>query len=138
MRSEKILRLGHVRIDGPDIHFEPERTLAFEAARSDAVSIGVAYEYHEVTDEREETRIRLTALVGEHKPETFEAVIGDSPLRDDSRRGFLSVPIRTGGTSELRGRFRLEVSYASGPWKAATLTPDAHAKAEGEFVVRVR
>lgn len=132
-----MFRLGRVRIEGELIEFHPAEPLAFDAERRDDVSVGVAYDYKESSDEREETRIRLTAHVDGQSPATFEAVIGDSPLLDDSRRGFVSVPVRVAHRGAVKGRFVVETSYASGPWKAAELPTEARDRAEGEFVIRV-
>jgi hypothetical protein len=138
MRSEKVFRLGKLSIEGDLIEFEAESPLVFEAERRDVLSVGVAYDYRESSEDKELTRIRLTAHVEGQKPETFEADIRDSPALDDSRRGFVSVPIRAGKTGDVKGRFVVETSYASGPWRAAQLEPTASDRSEGEFVVRVR
>lgn len=137
MREEKLFRLGRVTIEGDLIEFHPESSLAFEAQRRDIVSVGVAYDYRESTPDKERTRVRLTAHLDGQKPETFEAVIGDNPLLDDSRRGFLSVPIRVAQHGELRGRFVIEAEYGSGPWRGGTAAR-AHERREGEFTLRVR
>lgn len=138
MRSEKTFRLGRVNIDGDLVEFEPETELAFDAERRDIVSVGIAYAYREASEEKEETRARFTAHVEGENSETFEAVIGDSPVRNDSRRGFVSVPIRLTRTGELRGRFLVEASYASGPWAEATPVAGTSERVEGQFVLRVR
>lgn len=137
MRPEKVFRLGRLHIEGDLIAFEPAEPLSFEAQRRDVISVGVNYAYSETTSDKEETRIRLTAHVDGQKPETFEAVLADSIAHDDSRRGFVSVPLRIAGTGELKGRFVLETSYASGPWKPGAMEPKARERAEGEFIVRV-
>lgn len=137
MRPEKIFRLGRVRVDGDLIEFQPAESLHFDAERRDQVSVGVAFDYKEASDEKEQTRIRLTAHIEGQAPSTFEAVIGDSPLLDDSRRGFVSVPVRVSHRGAVKGRFVVETSYASGPWKMAELPTAAREQAEGEFVIRV-
>lgn len=138
MRQEKLFRLGRVVIDGDLIEFEPEPTREFEAARSDIVSVGVAYQYREATEDREHTRIKLTARIHGQKEETHEAHIGDNPALDDSRRGFLSVPLHVGAKGDLRGHYVIESEYTSGPW-AHKDRKNAHAqeRVEGEFVIRV-
>ena len=138
MREEKTFRLGRVRIDGDLIEFQPEAPLAFDAGPRDVLAVGVAYEYREVTQDREKARIRLTAHVDGQKPHVQEAVIGDNPLANDSRRGFLSVPIQSGRPGELRGRYLLEADYESGPWGRGERDVEAATREEGEFVVRVR
>jgi hypothetical protein len=138
MRQEKVFRLGKVHIEGDLIEFHPEDTLTFEAERRDSLAVGVAYDYKEWSDDKEHTRIRLTAHIEGHKPETFEVEIGDNPALDDSRRGFVTVPIRVSASGELKGRFLIETSYASGPWRAAKLEESGRDRAEGTFVVRVR
>ena len=137
MRPEKVFRLGKVSVEGDFIAFHPAQPLAFEAERRDVVSVGVAYDYKEFSEDKEETRIRLTAHIDGQKPETFEAVIGDSPALDDSRRGFVSVPIRLPSSGQLKGRFLVETSYASGPWRASAPEPAARDRAEGEFQIHV-
>lgn len=137
MREQKIFRLGRVTIDGDLIAFEEEPPLEFEADRRDIVSVGIHYDYHEATEDRERTRIRLTAQLDGERPETLEAVIGDSPLLNDSRRGFLSVPVRVPAKGDLRGRFIVEAEYGSGAWRAEPGV-QARERREGAFTLRVR
>lgn len=138
MRTEKVFRLGRVRVDGHIIDLEPADSLTFEADRRDAVSFGVAYEYKEVSSDKEETRIRITAHLDGQKPESYEAVIGDNPLLDDSRRGFVSVPIHLPRAGEVKGRFTIEATYKSGPWKGKAHDHEATERAEGHFTLRVK
>lgn len=137
VREEKIFRLGRVTIEGDLIEFEEEGPLAFDADRRDIVSVGVYYDYRESTEDRERTRIRLTAQLDGEKAETFEAIIGDSPALNDSRRGFLSVPVRVPARGELAGRFVVEADYESGPWARAASDVQARERREGRFVLRV-
>lgn len=132
-----MFRLGKVVIDGDLIDFEPEELREFEASRSDLVSLGVAYEYRESTEDKERARIRLTAQVDGGKEESFEAQIGDSPALNDSRRGFLSVPIHVKGKGDLRGRFVIETEYESGSWSGKTRSTAARERVEGDFSLRV-
>ncbi|HET6404720.1 MAG TPA: hypothetical protein VFH78_08735 [Candidatus Thermoplasmatota archaeon] len=132
MREEKIFRLGRLSIEGDLIAFEPEPERSFHAARRDAVSVGVQYAYRESSPDQEVATIRLTAHVEGQRPRTEEAVIRDNPLADDSRRGFLSVPIQVPGAGAMRGRFVVEARYGAGPWrKAAEL--EVEERADGEF-----
>lgn len=138
MRTEKVFRLGRLQIEGDLITFEPAESLSFEAERRDIITVGVQFAYVESTSDKEETRIRLTAHVDGQKPEAFEALLTDSIAHDDSRRGFVSVPLRVSGTGEHRGRFTLETSYGSGPWKPGPVSPLATDRAEGSFLLRVK
>lgn len=137
MRQDKVFRLGKVVIDGDLIDFEPAEARDFEAARSDVVSLGVAYEYREVSEDKEHARIRLTAQLAGGKEESFEAHIGDNPALDDSRRGFLSVPIHVPGKGQLQGRFVIETQYESGPWTGKHRGTGARERVEGDFTLRV-
>lgn len=136
-REEKTFRLGRLSIEGDLIEFEPEEALSFDAGRRDRIAVGIHYSFVEATEDKEETHIRLTAHVDGQPAHTEETVIHDNPLFDDSRRGFLSVPIRVAGAGELRGRFTLETRYGSGPWRKP-VTVHAHGRHDGEFTLRVQ
>lgn len=138
MRSEKSFSLGRVRIDGDLIEFVPEKTLQFEAERSDQLSLGIQYDYREASEEKERARVRITAQLDGHAPETFEAEIRDNPVLNDSHRGFVSVPIRTPKPGDHRGRFVVEATYGSGLWGEKEPDTQVHERAEGSFVLRVR
>lgn len=137
MREEKIFRLGRVSIDGDAIAFEREGELSFRAGKADAVVVGVQYSYREASHDQEHASIRLTAHIDGQRPRTEEATIRDNPLADDSRRGFLSVPLQVAGTGALRGHFVVEMRYGAGPWrKPADLV--AEGREEGEFELHVQ
>lgn len=138
MRQEKVFRLGKILIDGEIIRFEPEPTAAFEATRSDIVSVGVAYQYVEATEDKEHTRIRLTASLEGAREESHEAHIGDNPALDDSRKGFLSVPIRVKAAGELRGRFVIESEYEARAWSRKEPSTSASERVEGAFTIHVK
>lgn len=137
MREEKTFRLGTVVIREGIIDFVPEDSTAFEASRHEAVRVGVQYRYHEATEDKETAHVRLHAGIDGHAHAHDEALIEDHPVANDSRRGFLSVPVRIGAAGELRGRFTVEARYESGPWKGEADRKE-RALAEGEFRIRVR
>jgi hypothetical protein len=116
MREEHSFRLGRVDIEGEIIEFEPAPSLRFSAHRGDSATIGVAYNYREASQDKEVAHIRLTAHVDGMAPRSTEAVIHDNPLADDSRRGFIGVPLALSGSGTLKGRFTIETRYGSGPW----------------------
>lgn len=137
MREEKVFRLGRVSIDGDAIAFERESPLTFRAARADAILVGVQYSYREASADQEHVSIRLTAHIDGQRPRTEEADIRDNPLVDDSRRGFLSVPLQVAGAGMLRGRFTVEARYGAGPWrKPADLVVEG--REEGEFELHLQ
>lgn len=133
-----MFRLGTVLIDGDLITFEAEAGAPFEAARSDIVSVGVAYRYVEASEDKEQTRIRLTAHLDGQREESHEAHIGDNPALDDSRRGFLSVPIHVKQAGELHGRFVIESHYEARPWSHKEPASSARERVEGAFTIRVK
>lgn len=138
MRSSKLLRLGTLTFDAEGIAFEPAPSLAFEAGRHDEVAVGVHFAYRELSEDRETARIRITAELDGQPPQTFETSLRDNPAVDDSRRGFVSVPIRVGSRGELRGRFVVEAVYEVGSWTGREGAPSSeNARAEGTFTLRV-
>ena len=126
-----------MRIDPRGMRFEEEAALEFDVRPGDEVTLGLAYEYREQDAGKETARIRLVAQLAGQKEETFEAVIHDNPLVDDSRRGYLSVPVRAAGAGALKGRFRIEADYESGAWTERAPDRAASMRHEGEFVLRV-
>lgn len=132
-----MFRLERVSIDGDTIAFEAEPVLRFHAGRRDAVMVGVEYDYRETSPDQERARIRLTAHVDGHSPRTEEAHIHDNPIANDSRRGFLGVPLALAAAGTLRGRFLVEAHYAAGPWrKPADIS--AEGRHQGEFELHVQ
>lgn len=137
MGGTRNLRLGRLRIDGEGIGFEEADSLAFEAARGEELRVGVAYDYRELSEAKEHARIRLVAEAPGAPASTFETTIRDHPALDDSRRGFLSVPIRIGGAGPVRVRFRIEADYEAGAWTQKAPDAARSMRHEGEFVVRL-
>lgn len=137
MRDEKVFRVGRVLIDGDLIEFHAEPTLSFAAGRRDVITLGVAYEYREASEDKEVATIRISAHLDGQRPETHEAVIHDNPLANDSRRGFLSVPVRVSGTGTVRGRFAIEARYGAGPWRKP-IEREVEGRHEGEFVLNIQ
>lgn len=137
MREEKVFRVGRVSIDGDLIEFEAEPELSFRAGRRDAVSVGVEYRYRERSDDEETVLIRITAHLDGQGARTEEASIRDHPAVDDSRRGFLSVPVPVAASGQLRGRFVVEARYGSGPWRKPAEF-EVEGRHEGEFLLHVQ
>lgn len=137
MAEEKVFRLGLVSIDGDDVAFEPDGSFAFRAGTRDIVSLGVQYKFYERSEDKEHARIRLTAQLDGMPTESSEVEITDHPVVDDTKRGFLSVPLRIIGPGTLRGRFSVETDYESGPWQQ-TANNTRRVKAEGEFTLEIR
>lgn len=136
-REEKSFKLGQVRIEGDLIEFHAEPSLTFAASPRDDVSLGVHYRYREASQDQEEVRIRLTAHVEGQPPRTEEAIITDHPAVNDSRIGFLSVPIALRGAGALRGRFLIEARYGVGPWRKPPAF-EIEGKHEGTFTLNVQ
>lgn len=137
MAEEKVFRLGVVSIDGDDVAFEPEASLVFRAGARDDVSVGVQYKFHERSEDKEHARIRLTAQLEGMPTESGEVEIIDHPVVNDTKRGFLSVPIRVHGPGTLRGHFRVETESETGPWQEGA-TRAQQVKAEGVFTLEIR
>lgn len=137
MAEEKVFRLGVVSIDGEDVAFEPEGSLVFHAGARDDVSVGIQYKFHERSEDKEHARIRLTAQLDGMPGSSGEVEIVDHPVVNDTKRGFLSVPIRVHGPGTLRGRFRVETEAETGPWQEGAAR-EQRVEAEGEFTLEIR
>lgn len=137
MRSTRNLRLGRLTIDGSHLAFEEATPLTFDAGRDDELHAGIAFEYREASAAREFARIRIVAEAPGAAPASHEAHIKDNPALNDSRRGFVSVPLVLRGQGAVRVRYLVEADYEEGAWSEKA--PD-HARSmrhEGEFVVRL-
>jgi hypothetical protein len=112
MSPTRTLRLGRAVIDGDDISFELDGAPSLEAGARDTLRMGVEYDYHERSILKDGARLRLSAVVDGASVGTSERTIGDVPLVDDSRMGFLELALPKLAPGVHRGSYRIEAEYA--------------------------
>lgn len=110
-----LLPLGKLMLVGEAMRFieeEPEH----QADGRAPIELIVRYDYREVSHEKDEVRIVVTAEL-EGKPiGAAEHEISDRPLVGDDELGYLSIPVLGVGRGTFRGKFRAEATYARGEW----------------------
>lgn len=132
--TERTFRLADVSIIADGLRVLAASATEFDMQARDRARLGVAYEFQD-TSVPERARVRITANLDGRPAQTREAFLRDIPMLNDSRVGFLELPLGNLEAGMHRGSFRVEAEHEID--EGSGFRTD-HAKAEGVFTVRVK
>lgn len=137
MTEPKLLRVGRVTLEGAQTTFEPEPS-SFRARHDEQLELVLSYRYREPTRDKDETRLRFRAKLGDQDLPVADELIGDDEGRSDDRHSYLSIPVRALPPGRHEGRYVVEAEYRQEDWKSGAVVEEKRHRHEGTFVLEVQ
>ncbi|MEA3200411.1 MAG: hypothetical protein QOE90_1839 [Thermoplasmata archaeon] len=129
--------LGTLTLRGEEMAWKPEAEGPVDAHAGETLELVVSYSYEEPSNDKDETRVALSAEMSGAKLGRVEDLIDDSKVRDDSMRSYVALPFRLQRRGEMDLAWTIRVAYTRTPWTSKTPTAKADLEERGTLKLKV-